>query len=75
MFTKAREKKIIRKIRKEMNGNHIFKFMGLNSIKSEAATLLMNGKISEEFYIKVFYTGNGKHYTEQNYDYIMNFKA
>lgn len=75
MFNKMREKQYIAKIKKEMDKTSMLKYISLNSLKSAAASDLLNGKISEEFYYNVF--GNSdmyNHYTEVNYDYIMSYQ-
>ena len=75
MFNKIREKKIIREIRKTMTTYHpMIKYLTLNTMKTEAALLLVKGLISDEFYINVFCGGTAKdHWSDVNKNFIINF--
>ena len=58
MLKKMREDKLMRKIYKVQKENlGLFEKMFLNNIRSEAAEMLIMGKISFEFYENVF-SGN-----------------
>ena len=72
MFKKFTEKRILKKIRKiDSENSSCLKYLTLNGIKSDAAILLMRGRISEEFYRKVFIGGKlQKHWSEVNHDFI-----
>jgi hypothetical protein len=47
-------------LRKNINNKSLLQGLTMNSIQSRAADELMNGKISEEFYFKMFCGGNAK---------------
>lgn len=51
------ETKILHQVQKNLNNPSILQGLVLNNIKSQAAHLVMRGKISEDFYKKIFYTG------------------
>lgn len=73
---KFREKRIIKKIQKiqkESSADWI-KFLSLNSVKSHAAALVLDDKISLEFYKAVFHGGDlYNHWSKVNAEYINNF--
>ena len=68
-----REKKIINEIRKEMDSTSLLRFLILNTIRSEAANLVFKGKLSMDFFKKVFISETNAHWSEANRDYIMNY--
>ena len=65
--TKAyHEAALLAEVRKEMKNKSILQGLAMNGIKRHAAMELLNGKISEEFYKKIFFTRNGGSYWEIN---------
>jgi hypothetical protein len=73
---KFREKRIIRKIQKIQRENisDWIKYLSLNSIQSHAAALVLDDKISLEFYKAVFHGGDlYNHWSDVNAEYINNF--
>lgn len=68
-----KEKRLIKEIRKAMNDTSALRFFVLNTIRSEAASLVMKNKISFDFYKKVFISETNEHWSEANRDYILNF--
>lgn len=75
MLRKMRENKLMKKIRKVQKENlGLFEKMFLNNIRSEAAEMLITGKISFEFYENVF-SGNklNLHWSEKNKEFIENY--
>ena len=77
MFKKFREMKILAKVRANAKRDDLLKGLALNEIRSEAANLLLQNKISENFYFAIFTNEkiNMYHpYWEVNYETIMNYK-
>ena len=75
MLKKMREDKLMRKIYKVQKENlGLFEKIFLNNIRSEAAEMLIMGKISFEFYENVF-SGNtmNLHWSEKNKEFIENY--
>ena len=57
--TKAyHEAVLLADLRKNINDKSLVKGLTMNNIRSRASIELMNGKISEEFYRKMFVGGN-----------------
>lgn len=75
----AQEAAIIDKIREELNSTSILAGLSLNTIRTTACNLMINGKISEEFYLKVFslnikkYPGKAYWEIPENLEYIMSY--
>ena len=71
------EAKILAEIQKNMNTSNIYlKALALNSIKGNAAELLIKGKITEKFYKSVFLVPanhKGESYWDYNHDIIMTY--
>lgn len=68
-----KEKKLVKEIRNAMNDTSTLRFLVLNTIRSEAAALVMRNKISFDFYKKVFISDTNEHWSEANRDYILNY--
>lgn len=78
-LTKMREKAIINEIKEKMQDTSLLKGLSLNGVKSRACALMMKGKISESFYVSVFYVDekyHGESYwrVEPNLEFIYNYK-
>jgi len=57
--TKAyNEAKILADLRKNIDDKSLLQGLVMNNVRSRAAELLMNGKIHEEFYTKMFCGGD-----------------
>lgn len=74
MFNKMRENYIIHKIQRTMKNSSLLDFIELNTIKEDSACLLMQNKISADFYKKVFIGGDiNHHWSQVNKNYILNY--
>lgn len=77
--TTWQEAKLLTEIQKNLNTSNIFlKALTLNSIKSNAAELLIQGKITEKFYESVFIVPvdhAGESYWECNLDAILHYST
>ena len=76
MFNKIREKRIWKEVVKSLENHSLFKGITLNTIKSKACYLMLENKISEEFYIDIFYNKNSdlSHaWFELNEEKILNY--
>lgn len=59
--TKAyQEAVLLIELRKHINDKSLLQGLTMNGIRSRAATKLMDGKISEEFYFKMFSGGDAQ---------------
>lgn len=71
----GREMKIIREIREDIDSESLLQGLILNDIRSKAATMVLEGKLDEDFYKKVFCGATaGNPYWKVNRDYIMNYE-
>ena len=76
---KWREATIITKLQailKDEDNNKMFRYMALNGIKSNCSIMVLNNKISEEFYRDIFYHKDAncyKHWSDLNREKILHY--